>query len=331
MSPSRIVVTGAAGFIGSHVAELLAASYPDARFVFFDKMTYAAHYENVRSLLERHDARLVVADLSDFEACQSATKGADLVVHLAAESHVDTAFGNSLLFTRTNVVGTHTLLEACRGNGVPRFIHVSTDEVYGEVLEGSATEDAPLCPTNPYSASKAGAEMLVRGYVRSYGAPVVVVRANNIYGIRQYPEKIIPKFTMRLLRGTTLPLHGHGGHRRRYLAVQDFAAALLLLTREGELGEAYNIGTEEEYSNVEVARMLCELVGVDPDSVLEHVADRPFNDARYAVSTAKIERMGWKPTRRLAHELPNIIEWYRLHGRRYREVFEPSARTAGCD
>jgi UDP-glucose 4,6-dehydratase len=319
LNPRKIVITGAAGFIGSHVAEHLALVYPQAQFLYFDKMTYAAHYDNIKHLLENGSRRLVVADLCDLEACTKATRGADLVVHLAAESHVDLSFGNSLLFTRTNVVGTHTLLEACRVNEISRFVHVSTDEVYGEVLEGEAVEVSPLCPTNPYSASKAGAEMAVRSYVLSYKMPIVVVRANNIYGIRQFPEKIIPKFTMNLMAGRKLPLHGHGQYKRHYLAAQDFAKAIHLLIESGKEGEAYNVGTNVEHSNVEIAQMICTLMNKDFGECAEFVTDRPFNDGRYAVATDKIRDLGWKPERDLDVELPGIVQWYCTHAGRYPE------------
>jgi dTDP-glucose 4,6-dehydratase len=214
-------------------------------------------------------------------------------------------------FTRTNTLGTHVILEAARQQKVSRFIHVSTDEVYGEVLTAGALEDQPLHPNNPYSGSKAAAEMIIQSYWRSFGAPAAIVRANNIFGSRQFPEKIIPKFIVHALEGKTLPLHGDGTHRRHYLAAQDFAAALILIAEEGELGSAYNVGAEEEYSNVAVAEMICKQVGGNPSTQIVFETDRPFNDRRYAIDSSRIKALGWSPRRRLESDLPDIVNWYR--------------------
>ena len=207
-------------------------------------------------------------------------------------------------------------------NSVPLFIHVSTDEVYGEVLEGEASEEEKLNPSNPYSASKASAEMIVGSYQASFGMPIVTVRANNIFGIRQFPEKIIPKFTMQLLSGQPVTLHGDGSNVRRYLAAEDFAEALCLLIAKGQVGAVYNIGAEEEYSNTEIARMLCGLLDRSEDDFITFVADRPFNDRRYSINTAKIEALGWQPRRPLAAGLSAIVEWYRENYGRYRHLFQ---------
>jgi dTDP-glucose 4,6-dehydratase len=258
-----------------------------------------------------------VGDLCDLEFCTSVTKGADLVLHLAAESHVDNSFGNSLNFTRSNALGTHTLLEACRVNKIKKFIHVSTDEVYGEIHEGVHSESDMLNPTNPYSASKAAADMIVNSYILSFHMPIVTVRANNIYGIRQYPEKLIPRFILLALAGKQLPLHGSGLHRRRFLAAQDFADALVLLIDQGAIGEIYNIGSEAEYANIEVAHMIADRLGLSTDDLFLYVEDRPFNDSRYAIDTRKLHALGWYPKRPLEQHLGDVIEWYRQNADRY--------------
>lgn len=322
---NKIVITGGAGFIGSHVVDRFVAEYPKAHIAILDKMTYAADYDNIAHVLERGLRQLYVGDVCDFDLCSRLTQDADLVLHLAAESHVDKSFGNSLRFTQSNALGTHTLLEACRVNEVGRFIHVSTDEVYGEIHEGLHVETDFLDPTNPYSASKAAADMIVNSYIRSFKTPIISVRANNIFGTRQYPEKIIPRFTLLSLYGQKLTLHGDGLNRRRFLAAQDFAEALAMLSTKGILGEIYNIGTEMEYTNIQVAELVCARFGRKIEDVAEFVPDRPFNDSRYAVNSDKIHALGWTAKRPLEKHLDEVIDWYRDNMARYQHVFEPYA------
>lgn len=309
----KILITGGAGFIGSHLVEAAAAAWPQAGIVVLDKLTYAADPAYIATLLENGRAELVTGDVCDFDLCARLAAGCGLVIHAAAESHVDRSFHSSILFTQTNALGTHTVMEACRAAGVPRIVHVSTDEVYGEVLSGENDETAELNPTNPYSASKAAAEMIVNGYRHSFRLPVVVVRANNIFGIRQFPEKLIPASIMALLDGRRIALHGDGSNRRRYLAAPDFAEALVLLAQTGAIGETYNVAAPEEHSNSAVARMICGVMGADFETSVEFVADRPFNDRRYAIAAHKIAALGWAPRRSLAAEMPSIVEWYRRH------------------
>lgn len=316
----RILITGGAGFVGSHVAERCILTYPDAHLTIFDKMTYAADFENVRHLLSRDVVRLVVGDIADFEACKRVTKRVDLVIHTAAESHVDNSFGDSLLFTRTNVYGTHTLMEACRVNDVSKVIHVSTDEVYGEVLTGSVEETCHLNPTNPYSASKAAAEMIVKAYIRTYNIPIITIRSNNIFGVRQYPEKIIPKFCLSLALNQKLTIHGNGEHVRHYLAAEDFAKAIMRVINRGVPGEIYNVGSKEGYTNLQIATMICNEFDKEMQLHVEFVGDRPFNDRRYSISSEKIEALGWRPEQSLAGGLPKIAQWYRDNTHRYRDL-----------
>jgi dTDP-glucose 4,6-dehydratase len=318
----KIVVTGGAGFIGSHVAERIVAEYPDAELAILDKMTYAADIENIAHLLRRGQRRLFVGDLCDLDFCTKVTLDADLVLHLAAESHVDNSFGNSLRFTQSNALGTHTLLEACRVNQVGKFVHVSTDEVYGQIYEGLHVESDVLDPTNPYSASKAAADMIVKGYIRSFKMPIVTVRANNIYGIRQYPEKLIPRFTLLCLSGQKLPLHGDGRHRRRFLAAEDFAEALIVLIKKGVIGEIYNVGSDAEYSNIEIAEMIAFRLNRPSEDLFIFVEDRLFNDARYAIDSTKIHALGWAPIRPLERHLGEVIKWYEKNADRYAHLLE---------
>ncbi|MES2817981.1 MAG: GDP-mannose 4,6-dehydratase [Pseudomonadota bacterium] len=324
----KIVITGGAGFAGSHIVDEACLQYPDARVVVLDKMTYAGDVRNISHHLFSNRVQLLVGDVADLDFCRRAVKGACLVIHAAAESHVDNSFGNSLEFTRTNVLGTHSLMEACRQERVPKVVHVSTDEVYGEVLNGAASEDDVLRPTNPYSSSKAAAEMILRGYIQSYNEPIVIIRANNLYGLRQFPEKIIPRFICHLLTGRRLPLHGNGTNRRHYLSTRDFARAVLFVAEQGVIGETYNIGTTEEYTNLEMAELICEHFGRNIDDLVDFVPDRPFNDARYSISWAKLQAMGWKPQHSLREDLGMLVEWYASNLERYTELFgetEPSA------
>lgn len=310
---NNIVVTGGAGFIGSHIVEMLLGHYSKARVTILDKMTYATNIRGILHLTSNPRVNLIVGDICEMHTCLKAVKGTDLVIHAAAESHVDNSFGNSLEFTRSNTLGTHTLIEACRVLNVPRIIHVSTDEVYGEIMKGSANEDSPLKPTNPYSASKAAAEMVVQGYLQSFKLPVLILRANNIFGIRQYPEKIIPKFIITLMKGEKLTIHGTGKNIRHYLSAHDLMKALILLIEKGKIGECYNIGTVEEYQNIEMAHMICNVFGLNSQDHITYVTDRPFNDARYAVNWDKISALGWKPQSSIKSELPAIAAWYADH------------------
>lgn len=316
----NILITGGAGFIGSHVFEKLSEVYPDSNIRVLDKMTYAADYENLFHVLERGKRSLTVGDVCDFKLCVEITKGVDAIFHLAAESHVDNSFGNSLEFSRSNTLGTHTLLEAARMNSVPLFVHVSTDEIYGEISEGSFKETDIPNPTNPYSASKASAEMVVNSYRHSFGMPIITVRANNIYGIRQFPEKIIPKFCMQMINGRKLTLHGNGENLRHYLSVKDFASALIVLVNKGQIGETYNIGSHEGYHNVEIAKMICNQFSISFEDSINYVDDRPFNDLRYDVDFSKMESLGWGRNHNLKDDLPKIAQWYRDNIHRYDSI-----------
>ncbi len=313
----RIVVTGGAGFAGSHVLERLMLDYPSTEFVVLDKMTYAAHYENVLGSLNNHRAELAIGDICDFEFCLHWLENADLVVHLAAESHVDRSFENSRQFTLSNTLGTHTLLEACRLHNVPNIIHISTDEVYGEAVDVEFDESTVLNPSNPYSASKAAAEMIIKGYMASFDLPIKTIRANNFFGTRQFPEKIIPRFILNLLRGSPLPLHGDGSHIRNYLAVEDFAEAVCTVIKKGKVKEAYNVSGTSEFNNLQVTEMICKAFGVNAQEHIKWSPDRPFNDRRYAVSAKKIKALGWQPRLNLTQEIPKVVEWYRSNMGRY--------------
>lgn len=317
---NKILLTGGAGFIGSHVFEKLAHQYPSSEIIILDKMTYAADYENISRSIKSGQRVLTVGDVCDFTLCKELTKNVDIIFHLAAESHVDNSFGNSLVFSTSNTLGSHTLLEAARLNEVPLFIHVSTDEVYGEISEGSFNENDVLNPTNPYSASKASADMFVNSYRHSFNMPIITVRANNIYGVRQYPEKIIPKLILQMIRGNKLTLHGTGQNVRHYLSARDFADALILVAESGNAGEIYNIGSSDEYKNIEIAEMICEYFESDKNEKIVFIEDRPFNDSRYSIDFNKLKNLGWVQNYDLRADFPSIIQWYKENAHRYSDV-----------
>jgi len=286
-------------------------AFPDSKVVVLDKMTYAADVNYLLPLIASGRIELVVGDVCDFDLCQRVISDCDLVVHAAAESHVDRSFHSSIMFTQTNALGTHTILEACRIVGVPRIIHVSTDEVYGEVLGERCDETGILNPTNPYSASKAAAEMIVNGYRHSFKLPIIIIRANNVFGIRQFPEKLIPHSIMSLIAGRKISLHGDGRNVRHYLAASDLADALVLLAKKGVINEVYNVGSPDEFANHDVARMICDEFKLTFEDNVEFVSDRPFNDRRYAISWAKLTGLGWKPRFHLPDQIGEIVAWYK--------------------
>ncbi|KXS21925.1 dTDP-D-glucose 4,6-dehydratase [Gonapodya prolifera JEL478] len=314
----NIMVTGGAGFIASHVLDRLVRWYPEYNVTNFDKLDYCSSLKNLASVDWRSNYHFVKGDItsSDFVTYLFSEKKIDTILHFAAQTHVDNSFGDSLDFTLNNVMGTHVLLEAARIHGVRRFIHVSTDEVYGEVDGEDVTEDTVLAPSNPYSATKAAAEMLVRAYTKSFGIPTVITRCNNVYGPHQYPEKVIPKFICMLMDGRKLTIHGNGQNRRRYIYATDVADAMINILHKGEVGEIYNIGPGQELSNLELARSLLRAFGRDPDDVnnLEFVEDRAFNDSRYAIDSGKLRGLGWSPAVSFQEGIAKTIAWYRVHG-----------------
>ena len=318
--PKCVLVTGAAGVIGSHVAARMVLQYPQTKVVVLDKLDYCASMRNLDCVADKANFRFVQGDIcsADLVTYLLTSERVDTVMHFAAQSHVDNSFGNSMEFTRANILGTHVLLEACRARGeaVRRFVHVSTDEVYGQnelydCEEDAKGEDATLEPTNPYAASKAAAEMLVKAYRRSYGLPTIVTRCNNVYGPQQFPEKLIPKMVLLAKRGRSLPIHGDGSAKRSYLFVEDVAEAYDAILHKGELGETYNIGTKEEVTVLEVVRQICGQMGVDFDSTMANVADRPFNDQRYYLNSKKLEGLGWRQRTPWEEGLSRTIAWYR--------------------
>jgi UDP-glucose 4,6-dehydratase len=284
--------------------------------VVLDKLDYCATLNNLAAVRSTPNFRFVKGDIqsADLVVHVLQAEGIDAVMHFAAQTHVDNSFGNSLAFTLNNTYGTHVLLEACRLYGrVQRFVNVSTDEVYGETSLGKAEglqESSALEPTNPYSAAKAGAEMIAHAYLTSYRLPVITTRGNNVYGPHQFPEKMIPKFTMRAMRGAELPVHGDGQAVRSYLYVDDVAEAFLVVLARGAVGETYNIGTHRERSVLDVARDVCALFDMDPGSKVRHVRDRAFNDRRYYICDRKLAELGWREKTSWEEGLRRTVDWY---------------------
>ncbi|GAA0398460.1 dTDP-glucose 4,6-dehydratase [Streptomyces luteireticuli] len=326
----RLLVTGGAGFIGSHfVRTLLAgrlAGYEDAEVTVLDLLTYAGNTANLP--LEHPRLTLVKGDICDRELVGSLMPGHSAVVHFAAESHVDRSLDGPHAFVRTNVLGTHTLLEAALHAGVRTFVHVSTDEVYGSIESGSWDEREPLLPNSPYSASKASSDLLARAYWRTHGLDVRITRCSNNYGPYQHPEKLIPLFTTQLLGGLSVPLYGTGLQTREWLHVDDHCRAIHLVLSRGRPGEVYNVGGGTGLTNRQITERLLELCGADASSV-RPVADRKGHDLRYAIDDTKIrEELGYRPLKSFDTGLAETVAWYRDNPWWWRPLKEADARTA---
>lgn len=318
----RYLVTGGAGFIGSNFIRGVLTDEPDSEVTNLDSLTYAGVAATVAELDRFPGHTHVRGDIRDHEVVERVVPGHDVVVHFAAETHVDRSIVGPDPFLETNVVGTGILLEAARRHGV-RVIHVSTDEVYGSVDSGFADESANLAPSSTYSASKAGADLLALASHTTHGSDVIVTRCTNNYGPYQYPEKVIPLFVTNLLDGIPVPLYGDGRNERDWLHVDDHTAALRLLIDEGVAGEVYNIGANAQLSNLDLTHRILEALGAGED-MIRHVPDRPGHDLRYAVDSSKIRSLGWSPERDFASHLEETIEWYRSR----RDWWEPLRRSS---
>jgi dTDP-glucose 4,6-dehydratase len=318
-----LFVTGAAGFIGSNYVRWVLAN-SDHSVTVFDKLTYAGNLDNIRDVLDDRRCRFVQGDICDPDAVVNNMDGHDAVVHFAAESHVDRSIVDPYAFVTTNTFGTSVLCDVARRIGVERFLHISTDEVYGSIETGSFHERDRLTPRSPYSAAKAGSDLIALSYHTTYGLPVVVTRCSNNYGPYQFPEKLIPLFTTNLLDGKRVPLMGDGGNVRDWIHVEDHNRAAHLVLEQGEVGEVYNIGAHNEITNREITMRLLELTGRD-ESYIEPIPDRLGHDRRYSVEIDKIKALGWKVERDFDTGLAHTVDWYRRH----RDWWEPLKIRAG--
>jgi dTDP-glucose 4,6-dehydratase len=304
----RLLVAGGAGFIGSAYVRHRLERHPDDEVRVLDKLTYAGRRENLEGLPEER-CRFVVGDICDRDSVASALDGCGAVVNFAAESHVDRSIHSPGEFIGTDVFGTFVLLQAAREAGV-RHLQISTDEVYGSIGAGSFDESSPLEPSSPYSASKAGGDLLVSAFHRTYGSDALIIRASNNYGPRQHPEKLIPLAILNALAGDPVPVYGDGAQVRNWLYVEDCCTAIDLLLERGEAGQVYNAGGPDELPNLEVVRRILELTGRD-ESLIEFVPDRPGHDRRYSLASPRLEGLGWQPRARFEDGIARTVEWYR--------------------
>jgi dTDP-glucose 4,6-dehydratase len=323
----RLLIAGGAGFIGSNYVRHRLGQHPDDSIRVLDKLTYAGRRENLEGLPDDR-VELVEGDIADRDTARAAVEGVDAVINFAAESHVDRSIASPGEFIQTDVYGTFVLLEAARDTGI-RHLQVSTDEVYGDLDRGSATESSPLEPSSPYSASKAGGDLLVSAFARTYGAEALIIRASNNYGPRQHPEKLIPLCILNALAGDPLPVYGDGMQVRNWLYVEDCCAAIDAVLERGEPAAVYNVGGPDELPNIEVVRRILELTGGD-QSLIEHVTDRPGHDRRYSLSSERLHDLGWEASVGFEEGIERTVSWYRenewwwepIRSGEYREYYE---------
>ena len=311
----NILVTGGCGFIGSHFLRYMMDIYANDSFICLDALTYAGNKNNIKDLLEDSRLTMIEGNIRDasFVDTLFVTYKPDVIVHFAAETHVDRSITGPQVFLETNVIGTGILLDACLRHGIGRFHHVSTDEVYGTLpLQGGSpfTEQSPLLPSSPYAVSKASSDLLVLSYYKTYGLPITISRCSNNYGTHQYPEKLIPLMIQRALQDASLPVYGDGLNVRDWIHVLDHCRAIDCILHKGRVGEVYNIGDAEEIANIDLVKRILDILD-KPYELITYVNDRLGHDLRYAVDSSKVQSLGWKPEYTMEDTLTGIVEWYR--------------------
>ncbi len=306
----KVLVTGGAGFIGSNYIKFHLEKYPEDKIVNLDKLTYAGRLENLKEVEKNPNYSFIKGDICDKKIVEKAMQGCERVINFAAETHVDRSILEAGTFVKTDVFGTYVLLEEAKKQKVEKFVQISTDEVYGTVLEGKSKETDELRPSSPYSASKAGADRLAYSYFYTFSLPVVITRASNNFGPNQFPEKLIPLFVTNLLRGKKVPLYGDGQNVRDWIYVKDNCSAVDVIANKGKVGEAYNVGAENEVKNIDLTKMILEELGKG-EEMIQFVEDRLGHDRRYALNTEKLRALGWKPKADFRKELSETIEWYK--------------------
>ena len=311
-----IIVTGGAGFIGSNFIFFMLKAHPDYRIVCLDKLTYAGNLSTLRPIMDKQNFRFIKLDICDKEGVFNLfeEEKPDVVINFAAESHVDRSIENPMIFLQTNIIGTATLMNACRAFGAIRFHQVSTDEVYGDLPLDRPdlffTEATPIHTSSPYSSSKASADLLALAYVRTYGLPVTISRCSNNYGLYQFPEKLIPLMIANCLNNRPLPVYGEGLNVRDWLYVEDHCKAIDLIIQKGKIGEVYNVGGHNEMANIDIVKLICKELG-KPESLITHVTDRKGHDMRYAIDPTKIHNeLGWLPETKFDEGIKKTIKWY---------------------
>lgn len=308
----KILVTGGAGFIGSNFIKYMLKRHADYQIVNLDKLTYAGNLENLKDIEDNPNYSFIKGDITDRDKVKEIFEaGIEYVVNFAAESHVDRSIVDPGIFLKTNIIGTQILLDASRKYGVKKYLQISTDEVYGSLDEtGYFTEDTPLSPNSPYSASKASADMLTKAYHHTYGLPINITRCSNNYGPYQFPEKLIPLMIINSLHDKELPVYGDGLNVRDWLYVEDHCRAIDMVLHEGKNGEVYNIGGNNEKANIEIVKLILRELG-KPESLIKYVKDRPGHDRRYAIDSTKIQQeLGWKPEYKFEEGMKKTISWY---------------------
>lgn len=325
------LITGGCGFMGSNFIRYLLNNDADAQIINLDALTYSGNQENLRDIENDPRYRFVKGSIADEEVVNTLfVEGVDVVLNYAAETHVDRSILNPKAFVVTDVIGTYTLLEAARKHSVKRFIQISTDEVFGSIQEGKFTETSSFEPNSPYAASKAGADLLCRAYVKTYGMPIIVTHSCNFYGPYQYPEKVIPLFITNLIEGKKIPLYGDGKNVREWIFTEDHCRAVDTILQKGVDGEVYNIGTGDEIANVDLTHKILVLTGASED-MIEPVADRLGHDRRYAIDASKLRALGWIPQQSFNEGLAKTVQWYKDHeswwkplksGEHYKEYYQ---------
>ena len=311
MKGKTVLVTGGAGFIGSNFIFYMFAKYPGIKITNLDLLTYAGNLENLKDIADNPNYTFIKGDIADARVVNEIIPDVDYIVNFAAESHVDRSIEDASVFIRTNVMGTQVLLDAAKRHGIERYLQISTDEVYGSLgPTGYFTEETPLAPNSPYSASKTGADLLVRAYYETYGLPCLITRCSNNYGPYQFPEKLIPYFIKRLLNNQTVPVYGDGLNVRDWLHVEDHCSAIDVVLQKGRPGEVYNIGGNNEKTNMEITKLVLAGLG-KTESMIEYVKDRLGHDRRYAIDSSKIQNeLGWTPAISFENGIKQTITWY---------------------
>jgi dTDP-glucose 4,6-dehydratase len=308
----NLFLTGGCGFIGTNFIRRFLRTHRDWKIFNFDKLSYSGNRENTRDLENDSRYEFILGDICDPDIVDSLMRNCDAVIHFAAETHVDRSIENASAFLRTNVIGTQVMLDAAMRHKVRRYVHISTDEVYGSLAEGAATEDSPFKPNSPYSASKAAGDLLVRAYRKTYGFPAMIVRASNNFGPYQFPEKAIPLFITNLIEGKKIPLYGNGMNQRDWIYVEDNCLAIEIVFEKGADGKAYNIGVGRPMTNLQLVGAILHMMGKG-EEMIQYVEDRPGHDLRYSIDTKQVELLGFKPEWSFEKGLRQTVKWYEDH------------------